>query len=241
MGIYETLQQNGILYVFITGIIIVAFSTIIYLKTKKLYDLSQHRGLEYFSNAFLFFAIGFGMHIISGIIFLSQLPTGPIIFPFTVLAFFYCLIIAAFYLIFSLLWKKIHEKICKPEDSISTQNRKFRILVYSLHALAVLIAISAIFFGSSYILFIPALLAVGASIIFSYNNYANSATLSQKNSRRIFFISIILVFIGFAINFVGVAFVVQKVPEFIIIQDLVTVIVFGLLLYAVLRSIRFKW
>ena len=37
--------------------IIVVASLIIYLRTKELYELSEHKGIKYFRNTFLFFAL----------------------------------------------------------------------------------------------------------------------------------------------------------------------------------------
>ncbi len=240
MGLYELAVQNALLYVLIQGIIIVASSTLAYFYIRQLYNISQHRGIKYFSNSFLFFALGFFLSTILGIITVLKIPTGQVIFQFLAAGFYYCLTIAAFYLLFSLVWKRIEDKIASDSQTIQKSRTMFQLIVAGLHALAVIIGVTSILAGSASILFVPVLLILLAAIKISYSNYKSAEKKKTAQIRQLFFISMLFGFIGFLVNFVGVEFLIDSFPKFMIYQDAITVLVFLLLLFGILRGTN-KW
>jgi len=240
MAIYDIMLQNAFLYVLIQGIIIVASSTIAYVNTRQLYNLSQHPGIKYFSNAFFYFAVGFTANTLTGMFIVSGIPTGPIISAALILVFFYSLLMSAFYLIFSLVWKKLEQKILAKIPTIKSSKRRFAYLVAGMHILAAILTLLAFFSEKNYILFVPILIVLGFAVKISYTNYKSAKKPKPKQIRQLFFIGIVFAFIGFLVNFLGVEFLNSLWPEFIIYQNMVTVLVFLLLVFGVMRSVN-KW
>lgn len=97
----------------IYSFIIIVCSLMVYFGTKELYELSFHKGIKYFRQAFLFFAIAYFFrsfvkfimmyfHIGRIIDFFPRFFFGPI----TLFIFMYFSSIAVFYLLYSVMWKK---------------------------------------------------------------------------------------------------------------------------------------
>ena len=100
----------GIEFIYTSIILILCF--LIFFKTRDLYNLTRHKGIGYFRSAFLFFAIAylirFLMHIfmfwtMSLGLFVPHWIVQPILLVFTG----YFSTMAIFYLIYSILWRKI--------------------------------------------------------------------------------------------------------------------------------------
>ncbi len=90
------------------SLIIILSSLFIYLKTKELYDLTQHQGIKYFRNSFLLFGLAFFSRFIIRIMnFLSDDPLGRGFHQFGLFIFIYAGIAAGLLLIYSIVWKNI--------------------------------------------------------------------------------------------------------------------------------------
>ena len=98
-----------ILYSFV----IIVCSLMIYFGTKELYELSNHRGLKYFRFTFLFFAIAYFIRSFIKIIIIylgkqEVAMVAPIVFgKLPLFLFMYFSIMAIFYLLYSVLYKKL--------------------------------------------------------------------------------------------------------------------------------------
>lgn len=84
---------------------------LVYAKTKDLFDLTKHKGIQYFRDAFLFFGLAYlARFILQAITFgITQLDTMislRIIVPIIVLPLGYLSTLAIFYLAYSTIWKK---------------------------------------------------------------------------------------------------------------------------------------
>jgi hypothetical protein len=92
--------------------VIIICSLMVYYGTKELYELSSHKGIKYFRQAFLFFAVAyFFRSFIKFVIFYFDigeiLDVPPMIFgPITLFLFMYFSSMAVFYLLYSVMWKK---------------------------------------------------------------------------------------------------------------------------------------
>lgn len=95
--------------------IVVILCFIIYFKTKEIYDLSKHKGIYYFRNAFLFFGLAylarflFNIFMISGNVF-DLIPHKQFLMPFMLIPTGYFGSMAIFYSVYSMIWKKIKEQ-----------------------------------------------------------------------------------------------------------------------------------
>ena len=88
----------------------------IYFGTKEIYDLSSYKGIKYFRQAFLFFAIAYFFRFLIEFVVIS-FNTNEIfeIYPivlgyFALFIFMYLSSISIFYLIYSISWKKWKDK-----------------------------------------------------------------------------------------------------------------------------------
>jgi len=111
MTVGEFLQNNYFLLETIFSFIIVLISSMIHYHSRKMYLMSQYRGIKYFSNAFLFFALSFGGRYFLVLMerFFPAILSN--LFVFIPLLFFivYCASAGGFYLAYSLVWKYIEK------------------------------------------------------------------------------------------------------------------------------------
>lgn len=125
----------------IYSFIIILCSLMIYFGTKELYELSSYKGLKYFRNAFLFFAIAYFFRSIikfllsffdvKGIIDFPQRVFGIMTGPIALFIFMYFSSMAIFYLLYSASWKNFKEK---------------KYTIYIFHFFAFVIALLSIIF-----------------------------------------------------------------------------------------------
>lgn len=90
----------------------VVFCFVIYYKTKDLYDLTKHKGIQHFRNAFLFFGLAYISRFALQILMLSNITMNlfmrmRLVHPFFLLFTSYLSTMAIFYLVYSTIWKKI--------------------------------------------------------------------------------------------------------------------------------------
>jgi hypothetical protein len=197
----------------IFSLIIILSSVLIYLKTNKLYTLSSHRGIKYFRNSFIYFTVAFAANI--AIIILNEyfqdrvleIIASYLIFNFTLAA-------GGFFLIYSLIWRDMEK------------NRE-----YALFFLAFALAIVDYFYLKG-IIYAAQLVTLGYGMIASYSSYKSSTV---HNFRQIFFISIVLAFIGFAVNMLSI-FLLPIFPLYWMLAYIITTSAFVLILYSVMRS-----
>ena len=88
------------------GLIITLICLIIVLRTHKLYKISLHKGIRYFRNAFFFYGIGFfAKYVLESLAFIFRMDT--IVLQIISVLFKFFLVMAGFFLLYSLLWRKI--------------------------------------------------------------------------------------------------------------------------------------
>lgn len=133
--------ETEIIYSFV----IIVCSLMIYFGTKEAYKLTSHKGIKFFRKAFLFFAIAYFFRSFIKFI-LVYFNVGRIFeiismffTPLTLLLFMYFSSMAIFYLVYSVLWKKIKE---------------YSLNINLFHILAGIIALVSIFFRYSIVYFI---------------------------------------------------------------------------------------
>jgi len=211
--------QIDILYSFV----IIICSLMIYFATKKLYELSGHKGIKYFRQAFLFFAIVYlfrsSIQVIvsylgrGGILDISQKTFGVL----SLFLFIYASSIAVFYLLYSVMYKKW--------DSESK-------IIPAFHIIAVIVAIiSTSYKTASIILGLQIILFLFLAIT-TFISYKDSKKKSKKHSMYIIYF---LIFIFFLLNIVDII-----TPNFLGLQLLIylaSTFLFLLILYKVLRKI----
>ncbi len=111
----QVVQANistEILYSFI----IIVCSLMIYYGTKEIYELSSYKGLKFFRQAFLFFALAYFFRSfiklilfyfnVHGIFSISPKLLNPLVSQITLILFMYFSTMAIFYLLYSVIYKK---------------------------------------------------------------------------------------------------------------------------------------
>ena len=214
MYLYDLLLNNrDLLKLFFTIIIgIVCF--IIVLKTNRLFKLSYHQGIRYFRNAFFFYGLAFILKYLMEIIYPSV----------TKVIFEFFLIMAGFFLLYSLMWKKFESKD-KGADSSLFNSRIF--LFYTLTI--ILIFLDYIWQGYCFMFGSQIILFTYASII-SYINYKKAI---GKGFTGLYFIVMLLNLITWTANFITSTFLNWYRPIVIGVYVL-DVIIFLTFLYGVL-------
>jgi len=118
--------------------VIIVCSLMIYFGTKELYELSSYKGIKYFRQAFLFFAIAYFFRsfikfVIAFFNIKGILEFSPVAFiaggSLTLFLFMYLSAMAIFYLLYSVMWKKLG----------GNSNR-----IYLFHGIALLMALVSV-------------------------------------------------------------------------------------------------
>ena len=217
----EPLFSSGFGTELIYSFIIIVCSLMIYFGTKDLYKLSAHKGIKYFRKAFLFFAIAyfFRFFIKSVMIFFNLrgiLEFSPRIFGgFTLFIFMYASVMAIFYLLYSVMWKKWNHDSKK---------------IYFFHFLAIAISIISVVSRSIKILLSLHVFLFVLILLIVYIAYKNS-----KKREHSLYLIYILFFSFWTLNMISTS-VPNFLPLFQLIIYLISTGLFLLILYKVLKK-----
>ncbi len=171
----QVVQANistEILYSFI----IIVCSLMIYYGTKELYELSSHKGIKFFRQAFLFFALAYFFRSfiklilfyfnVHGIFSISSKLLNPLVSQITLILFMYFSTMAIFYLLYSVMHKKW----------------KYEHKIYLFHIVAVVLSVCSVvsrnpfsYLGLNILLLIFVLFVV-------YVSYKNSRKKTRKHN-----------------------------------------------------------
>ena len=144
------------------GLIITVICAIIVIKVDRLYRISLHQGIRYLRNAFFFYGIGFLIRYLGGALLYYEF----VHYDYLVMSLFeFFLITAGFFLLYSLIWKKIETD--KEEYLSSLLNGK--ILVFYL--IAISLVVLDYIWQSHYFMFFSQIIVFSLSSIVSLKNY----------------------------------------------------------------------
>lgn len=208
----------------IYSFVIIVCSLMVYYGTRELYELSSHKGIKYFRQAFLFFALAyfFRYFIQFFLVFFSLrdiLEFSPVYIGwFSLFIFLYASSMAVFYLLYSVMWKKWNHS-------------KSRLFLFNVFALVIaLIGSSFRGPGISFMLNII-LLAFGSFVLF----IAYKDSKDKKKGKGLFVIYLLL-FIFWVLNVIDIL-----IPKFLQIYQLAiylaSILLFMIILYKVLKKI----
>lgn len=205
----------------IYSFVIILCSLMIYHSTKEVYKLSSYKGLKYFRQAFLFFAVAyfFRYSIKFLLIFFDVkrvMDFSPILIGVISLSvFLYSSSMAVFYLLYSIMWKKWN-------------SHKINIWLFNIFAI-IIAFIGTLFINSGVPVILNLILLVSvASVLFS--NYHHS-----KKKGNLFIIYILLL-LFWVLNIISIL-----IPDFLefyqLLIYLVSISLFMVILYKVLKKI----
>lgn len=209
------------------AIIILLTCFIIYVRTKELYDLTSHKGIKYFRNAFLFFGLAYFLRFFVRFFVIGfHIPRGAslsvaILLPLIAVIFVYATTMAVFYLVYSATWKKLDEKIIKEKW---------------LHLTAILISLASLFFAAP---FLPVIIQTALLLYAVMELYTNKETKKQKKHHSDFRIIYLLLLVFSVLNIADIA-----IPNFFrtvqIIIYILSAAIFLLILGKVIQKTRVK-
>lgn len=205
------------------GLAIVLVCAIIVVKSDRLFRLSLHQGIRYFRNAFLFFGVGFLIRYLFGAEFFSNLIPFYNLILTPLFEFFF--IMAGFFLIYSLLWKKF-ESVAKSRSSLVN----IRIIVFYMIAL-VLVLLDYIWDVYYFMFFSQILVFVFATII-SFLNYQRNGY--KHKFLKFYFLAMLMILAAWVLNALAALYFNWNQNVIITVYAL-NLIIFLLFLWGVIR------
>lgn len=219
MDLYSLIIENRLVLELLYALIIASICLAIVFKTDKYFRLSSHQGIRYFRNAFFFYGIAFIMRYIFEIFTDFSIDYAYLI----KITFEYFLIMAGFFLFYSLIWKKIEIK----NSYSSLLNPK--ILIF--HFAALIIAVMDYLWNAYYFMFFSQIIIFSYASIISYLNY-------RKNNRhefpKFYFIAMLMSLVAWILNlFAALYFNWNRL--ILINIGIINVLFFLLFLYGVIK------
>ena len=224
--IIENKELFKIFYALIIGVICIT----IVIKTDRLFRLSLHQGIRYFRNAFFFYGLAFIIRYFGG----APKIYNYISVDYSLLIkiiFEYFLVMAGFFLLYSLLWKKIEGS---GGDSFSSLFNA-RILIFYIMA-AVIVFLDYIWGVYHFMFFSQMILFICASII-SWENYKKNG--KQHKFLKFYFIAMVLNFIAWSLNALAALYLNWN-QKILINIYILNIIIFLLFLYGIIKVTKIK-
>ncbi len=228
MLFYNLIVENKELLKIIYALIITIICFFIVIKTNKLFKISSHQGIRYLRNAFLFYGMAFIVRYFFGVLhFHNSLGN---IYSFLIKVFFESFIImAGFFLLYSLLWKKLRSKA-----NFSSLFNKEIALFYGMTFVFVFLDFiwhtGAFMFISQIILFLCAL-------IISFTNYKNNG--KRHKFLKFYFMAMLLSFTAWILNALAALYFDWDKGIMMGIYG-INVIFFLLFLYGIIKVTKIK-
>jgi len=215
------LLENKWILELLYALIIAAICFVIVSKSDRFFRLSSHQGIRYFRNAFLFYGIAFLMRYIFGIFSDFSLNYLEIVWGI----FEYTLVMAGFFLLYSLIWKKF--EFSKRDKNTSLFNGK--IMVF--HSIAVIVAILDILWENYNFMFASQIMTFLFASIISFANYKQ---MKKHKFPKFYFVAMFLGLVAWVLNFL-VATCFNWSPIVLIDIGLINGIFFLLILCGVIK------
>lgn len=205
----------------IYGFLIILFCLIIVLRTDRLFRISLHKGIRYFRNAFFFFGLGFFFRYLLCENFIDIIPGY-----FSNVIFEYFLTMAGFFLLYSLIWKKVESTKTDYASSL------FNLRIGIFYIMALLIVLLDVIWGYYYFMFGSQILLFIFITILSLKNYLYNG--KKHKFLKFYFIAMFLSLIAWILNSLAGLFFSWN-PMVIIIIYLLNLIIFSLFVLGVIK------
>ncbi len=208
--------ENKELLKFIYTFLIAGICAIIVVKTDRLFGLSSHQGIRYLRNAFLFFGIGF---ITRSLLKIKSLPHGLLN-----ILFEFFLIMAGFFLLYSLLWKRF-----KTSTKFSSLFNPWILIFYLM---ALIIALIDNFWSTYVLMFFSQIILFSFTSVISFNNYIKNG--KKHKFLKFYFVAMVLSLVAWTLN--AFAALYFKWDQAIVLNIYaINIIIFLLFLYGVVK------
>ncbi|MCK9596807.1 hypothetical protein M0R19_06470 [Candidatus Pacearchaeota archaeon] len=164
MSLYSLIVENKYILEIFYALIISSVCMLIVLKTDRFYQLSLHRGIRYFRNAFFFYGLAFGARYLFGLFSDFSLHYAFVLG----MVFEYFFVMAGFFLFYSLIYKKVES----PREHYKSSLLNPKIFVF--HMVALIIAVLGYLWQTYYFMFVSQILIFFCSLIIVFSNYIKS-------------------------------------------------------------------
>ena len=223
MDIYSFAIQNKEFLKIIYGLIIWLICVIIVFKTDKLFEISLHQGIKYLRNAFFFYGFAFFLrYIVGSYYFVDSIPG--IYYSLINIIFAFFLAMAGFFLVYSLIWKKIEPY----DDRALSSFLNARIMIF--YFLSLIIAIMDYLWKAHNFLFISQIVIFFIATIISFSNFSHKAR--KQKFPKFYFIAMLVSLVIWIVNALASIYFNWD-PGFVMNVYFLNVIVFLIFLYGV--------
>ncbi len=205
------------------SLVLVMLCLLVFFKTKEIYELTSHKGIKYFREAFMFFAIAYLFRFLAQISMFYQVNFGmhPRLMPLIcLLPFAFASSMALLSLAYSTLWKKFNFKDYNELHILY-------LLAFIITITVVITQSALIFLGSQALLFIIA-------IVMSYKNFKEK---KKKSHFASLYTTYGLLFLFWLFNlaiFARIRYLHDTKPIFYFISA----IIFGFIAYKVIKTTK---
>lgn len=203
------------------ALIISLICMVIVTKTDKFFKLSAYQGIRYFRNAFFFYGIAFIGRYIFGV-FSDMNWQSALLIQFL---FEYFLITGGFFLLYSLIWKKI--EVQKKEYLTSLLNSK----VIIFHIMAIFLALLDILSKGYSFLFFSQIIIFSLASLIAYKNLKKN---KKKEFPKFYLLATLIGFVAWVLNYLAASFFKWN-PGILIDVGIMNILFFLLFLYGVLK------
>lgn len=222
MSLYSLIIENKNILELIYALTVSLICAVIVIKTDKFFRLSLHQGIRYFRNAFFFYGIAFIARYIFGILSDLGFDSAYIV----QVIFEYFLIMAGFFLLYSLVWRKFESS--KEEYFSSLFNAK----IAAFHVIALIIAVLDNLWQTYYFMFVSQI------IIFFYASIISFANLRKNRNRykflKFYFVAMLLGFVAWTLNLLAPLYFEWN-SGILINVGIINIIFFLLFLYGIIK------
>jgi len=222
-SLYVFVLENKEILKILYGIFILFICSIIVYKSDKLFRLSLYQGIRYFRNAFLFYGLAFLVRYVIGT------PLFPMLDEYYLtinLLFEFFLVMAGFFLCYSLVWKDFTKDI-KTYPLSSWFNPGISIF----YAMSLVIVYFDFFYKTRVFMFFSQIVLFFFVSLISHNNYKERGF--RNRFLRFYFIAMVFSFIAWILNFLAALWLNWAISVLIDVYIL-NMIIFSLVLYGVI-------
>ncbi len=214
----EWIIENKEILKFFYTFVIALVCAIVVIKTDRLFGLSFHQGIRYLRNAFLFYGVGFIIRSLLDIPF----------FPYRLLSilFEFFLIMAGFFLLYSLLWKRLESSPKKYTSSL------FNPWVFLFYSLALVISLIDNLWRTYVFMFFSQIMLFTFASVISFKNYMNNG--KKHKFLKFYFVAMFLSLTAWTLNALAALFF-QWDQTFVIGVYIINLAIFLLFLYGVIK------
>jgi hypothetical protein len=187
---YDSIIQNKEIFKIVYAAIVVLICALIVIKTDKLFKLSFHDGIRYLRNAFFFYGVAFVIRYFIKFLFeINYLSY----YSFLVDSLFeFFLVMAGFFLLYSLLWKKFENR--GPLSFSSLLNP--RVLIF--YTLAIVIVLLDFLWINYLFMFLTQVLIFVYVSFISYSNYRKDNY--QHRFPKFYFVAMVIALFAWILN-----------------------------------------